>query len=42
MKWFYERKVIDVGCNGWDYTPISYNKIKEIMSGRNLKSVDHH
>lgn len=42
MEWFYKRKVIDVGCNGWDYTPLSYIQIKEIMNSRIIKSVDHH
>ena len=42
MKWFYERKVLDMGCNGWDYTPVSYLQIKEIMKEREIKSVDHH
>jgi calcineurin-like phosphoesterase family protein len=30
--WYYKQKVFDVGCNGIDYTPISYKKIKDIMS----------
>lgn len=42
MDWFYKRKVIDVGCNGWNYTPISYNDIKNIMNTRTIKAVDHH
>jgi calcineurin-like phosphoesterase family protein len=42
MKWFYERKVLDMGCNGWDYTPISYEQIKNIMNSKSLKGVDHH
>jgi transposase-like protein len=42
MKWFYERKVLDMGCNGWDYTPVSYLQVKEIMKEREIKSVDHH
>jgi len=29
--WFYKRRVFDVGCNGIDYTPISYQEIKDIM-----------
>lgn len=38
--WFYKRKVIDVGCNGIDYTPISYAQVKEIMSKREVAA--HH
>lgn len=29
--WYYKRKVMDVSCNGIDYTPISYQKVKKIM-----------
>jgi calcineurin-like phosphoesterase family protein len=25
---YYKRKVIDIGCNGWDYEPLSYNEKK--------------
>lgn len=32
--WYYRRKVMDISCNGLDYTPISYVDIKEIMSNR--------
>ena len=42
MAWFYERKVLDMGCNGWDYTPVSYQEIKDIMSTKEIKPVDHH
>ena len=42
MKWFYDRKVLDMGCNGWDYTPVSYQTIKEIMNKKLIKPVDHH
>jgi calcineurin-like phosphoesterase family protein len=42
MKWYYDKKVIDVGCNGWNYTPISYEEIKEIMKSKVIKSIDHH
>lgn len=31
FKWYYDQKVFDVGCSGIDYTPISYEKIKDIM-----------
>lgn len=39
---YYERKVLDVGCNGIDYTPISYVQVKEIMDNRSIKVVDSH
>jgi calcineurin-like phosphoesterase family protein len=42
MEWFYKRKVIDAGCNGWDYTPISYTQLKDVMKTRIIKPVDHH
>lgn len=42
MSWFYKRKVIDVGCNMIDYTPISYTQLKEIMSTKQISAVDHH
>lgn len=42
MEWYYKRKVIDVGCNGWDYKPLSYQEVKEIMSKKIIKPVDHH
>jgi calcineurin-like phosphoesterase family protein len=42
MDWFYKRKVIDAGCNGWDYTPISYTQLKEVMSKKIISPVDHH
>jgi calcineurin-like phosphoesterase family protein len=29
---YYARKVIDVGCNGHNYTPLSYSDVKKIMS----------
>lgn len=29
---YYEGKVLDMGCNGWDYKPTHYNTIKSIMS----------
>ena len=40
--WYYQRKVIDVGCNGWDYTPISYTQLKDVMSKKVTSPVDHH
>ena len=39
---YYKRKVLDMGCNGWDYKPVSYAQIKEIMKSREIESVDHH
>jgi len=42
VRWLYDRRVLDVGCNGWDYTPISYNQLKTIFSERKIKPVDHH
>jgi len=29
--WYYKQRVMDVGCSGIDYTPISYNEVKGIM-----------
>lgn len=42
MDWYYKRKVIDAGCNMWDYTPISYKQLKDIMSKKIISPVDHH
>lgn len=42
MDWFYKRKVIDAGCNGWDYTPISYQQLKDYMATKTIAAVDHH
>jgi calcineurin-like phosphoesterase family protein len=39
---YYKRKVIDVGCNGWNYTPLSYSEIRDIMDKKNIEGVDHH
>lgn len=39
---YYKRKVLDMGCNGWDYRPMSYNEIKNIMATKSIDSVDHH
>lgn len=39
---YYRRKVIDVGCNGWNYTPVSYEKVKEIMNTKECITIDHH
>ena len=42
MNWFYKRRVIDAGCNGLDYTPISYSKLKSVMMSKTISAVDHH
>lgn len=39
---YYKRKVLDMGCNGWDYRPMSYNEIKNVMTSKTIDSVDHH
>lgn len=39
---YYKRKVLDMGCNGWDYRPVSYNEIKAIMAAKEIERVDHH
>lgn len=39
---YYKRKVIDVGCNNIDYTPISHAEIIKIMDTRITIVVDHH
>lgn len=31
MPEYYKRKVLDVGCNGWDYCPLHYTDIKQKM-----------
>ena len=38
--WYYNYKVIDVGCNMWNYTPLSYQEVKDIMKKREIKG--HH
>lgn len=37
---YYKYKVLDMGCNGWDYRPVHYNEIKEIMKTKQVLS--HH
>lgn len=32
----------DVGINGWNYKPISFNQIKEKMATKKWKAIDHH
>lgn len=39
---YYKRKVMDVGCNMIDYTPISYGQVKAIMDKRVISKVDNH
>jgi calcineurin-like phosphoesterase family protein len=39
---YYKRKVMDVGCNCIDYTPISYEQVKGIMVKKGVSAVDHH
>jgi calcineurin-like phosphoesterase family protein len=39
---YYKRKVMDVGCNVINYTPISYREVKTIMDKRIISSVDNH
>lgn len=39
---YYKRKVLDVGCNCIDYTPLSYVELKDIMSKKGISAVDHH
>ena len=42
MSWYYKRKVIVIGINGWNYTPLSYSDIKKVMSKKIVSPVDHH
>jgi calcineurin-like phosphoesterase family protein len=37
---YYTKKVEDVGCNGWDYKPVSFEKIIEIMDKKEIG--EHH
>lgn len=39
---YYKRKVLDMGCNGWDYRPVSYTEIKAVMATKGVERVDHH
>ena len=39
---YYKRKVLDMGCNGWDYCPTHYTDIKQIMLNKEVERVDHH
>jgi len=33
---------IDVGVDCWDYEPVSYDEIADVMSEREFRPVDHH
>lgn len=33
---------MDVGVDGWNYTPLSYRDIKAFMKKKNWKPIDHH
>jgi len=39
---YYKRKVMDVGCNVINYTPISYQEVKNIMNKKSISVVDNH
>jgi calcineurin-like phosphoesterase family protein len=39
---YYKRKVLDMGCNGWDYCPVHYTDVKQIMMNKEVERVDHH
>jgi len=39
---YYKRKVLDMGCNGWEYRPVSYDEIKTIMNIKEIERIDHH
>lgn len=39
---YYKRKVIDIGCNGHNYTPLSYKEIKDIMKNKETSEIGHH
>lgn len=39
---YYTRKVEDIGLNGWNYTPPSYDQIKSVMNSRVIATIDHH
>lgn len=39
---YYKRKVLDVGCNNINYTPISYLDVYKTISDRTIITLDHH
>lgn len=36
------RLSFDVGCNVWDYKPVSYAKVKKVMATKTWVPIDHH
>ena len=40
--WYYNRKVLDVGCNGTNYTPLSYTEVKELLNNKTVPKNDSH
>lgn len=32
----------DIGVDCWDFTPVSYDKVKKVMAKKNWKPIDHH
>lgn len=42
MPEYYKRKVMDLGCNMIDYTPISYSQVKTVMDKKVIGKVDNH
>jgi calcineurin-like phosphoesterase family protein len=39
--WYYKHKVIDMGCNMHDYTPLSYAEVKELMTKKEVIKIHH-
>jgi len=39
-EWYYKRRVMDVGCNAINYTPISYKQVMDVMRKREV--FNHH
>lgn len=35
-------KIVDVGVDVWDYTPVSATRLHEFMHNREIKAYDHH
>ncbi len=35
------RRILDVGCNGWGYTPVHYSDIKEYMKTKEIEKVGY-
>ncbi len=33
---------LDVGVDGWNYAPVSFEEIGERMSKKTWKAIDHH